>query len=51
MGRGLGLFLVGNIARKLGGTLAARNLDGGGAEVTLRLPLAAIALGGADDDG
>jgi two-component system sensor histidine kinase RegB len=49
LGRGLGLFLVGNVARKLGGTLTARNVEGTGAEVTLRLPLAAISLG--DDDG
>ncbi|TPG06563.1 ATP-binding protein [Sphingomonas oligophenolica] len=50
LGRGLGLFLVGNVARKLGGTLAAHNLsDGTGAEVTLRLPLVAISL--ADDHG
>ncbi len=44
LGRGLGLFLVGNVARKLGGTLTARN-TGSGAEVTLRLPLDAIRLG------
>ena len=44
LGRGLGLFLVGNVARKLGGTLSARN-TGSGAEVTLRLPLDAIRLG------
>ena len=48
LGRGLGLFLVGNVARKLGGTLSARNVTGGGAQVTLRLPLDAISLG--DDD-
>lgn len=47
LGRGLGLFLVGNVARKLGGTLAARNL-GRGAEVTLKLPLDALRL--EDDD-
>jgi two-component system sensor histidine kinase RegB len=50
LGRGLGLFLVGNVARKLGGTLSARNIEGAGAQVTLRLPLAAISLGD-DDDG
>ena len=44
LGRGLGLFLVGNVARKLGGALAARNLATG-AEVTIRLPLDAIRLG------
>jgi len=45
LGRGLGLFLVGNVARKLGGSLAALNGGSGGATVTLRLPLAAISLG------
>ena len=44
LGRGLGLFLVSNVARKLGGTLAARNA-GRGAEVVLRLPLDAVRLG------
>jgi two-component system sensor histidine kinase RegB len=43
-GGGLGLFLVVNVARTLGGSVAARNLDAGGAEVTLTLPLSAIAL-------
>ncbi|RZF61011.1 HAMP domain-containing histidine kinase [Sphingomonas populi] len=43
-GGGLGLFLVVNVMRKLGGSVAARNLDDGGAEVTLRLPLASLAL-------
>jgi two-component system, sensor histidine kinase RegB len=43
-GGGLGLFLVVNVARTLGGTVAARNRPEGGAEVTLTLPLAAIAL-------
>lgn len=48
-GRGLGLFLVGNVARKLGGSFAARNLpDGAGAEVQLRLPLDALRLGEQD---
>lgn len=46
LGRGLGLFLVGNVARKLGGALTARNRETcSGAEVTLRLPLIAIRLG------
>jgi two-component system sensor histidine kinase RegB len=45
LGRGLGLFLVGNVARKLGGTLSATNLAQG-AEVTVRLPLAALRLRG-----
>ncbi len=43
-GGGLGLFLSMNVARTLGGTVAARNLAQGGAEVTITLPLAAIAL-------
>lgn len=43
-GGGLGLFLAVNVARTLGGAVSARNLDGGGAEVRLALPLAAIAL-------
>ncbi|MDE0879963.1 MAG: ATP-binding protein [Sphingomonas bacterium] len=44
-GRGLGLFLAGNVARKLGGSLSAHNLaDGGGAEVTLRLQLSTLSL-------
>jgi len=51
LGRGLGLFLVSNVARKLGGSLTARNIDGAGAEVTICLPLVAIRLrsGLADD--
>ena len=46
-GGGLGLFLVMNVARSLGGHIEARNRDahlGGGAEVRISLPLAAIAL-------
>jgi two-component system sensor histidine kinase RegB len=43
-GGGLGLFLVVNVARTLGGHVSARNLPGGGAEVRITLPLAAIAL-------
>ncbi|WP_288362323.1 ATP-binding protein [uncultured Spongiibacter sp.] len=43
-GSGLGLFLVFNVARMLGGVFAARNLDEGGAEVMLRLPLDALVL-------
>jgi two-component system sensor histidine kinase RegB len=43
-GGGLGLFLVVNVARTLGGTVAARNRPEGGAEVTLTLPLSAITL-------
>jgi len=46
-GGGLGLFLSINVARTLGGSLSARNLYAApaGAEVTIRLPLAALALG------
>ncbi|KAF1047807.1 ATP-binding protein [Xylophilus sp.] len=43
-GGGLGLFLSVNVARTLGGSLAASNRIGGGALVTVRLPLAAISL-------
>lgn len=43
-GGGLGLFLVVNVARTLGGTVTARNRAEGGAEVQLALPLAAISL-------
>jgi two-component system, sensor histidine kinase RegB len=43
-GSGLGLFLAVNVVRTLGGTLAARNLPQGGAEVAVRLPLNSIAL-------
>lgn len=43
-GGGLGLFLSVNVARLLGGRLQARNRQGGGAEVTIRLPLAVLAL-------
>lgn len=43
-GHGLGLFLVVNVARTLGGTVDASNLVQGGAAVLLTLPLAAIAV-------
>jgi two-component system, sensor histidine kinase RegB len=43
-GGGLGLFLVVNVARTLGGAVTADNPPGGGARVTITLPLAAIAL-------
>lgn len=43
-GGGLGLFLVVNVARTLGGTVAARNRKEGGAIVELTLPLTAIAF-------
>ncbi|WP_295855684.1 ATP-binding protein [uncultured Xylophilus sp.] len=48
-GGGLGLFLAVNVARTLGGTVAARNRPEGGAEVTITLPLATIALGDDED--
>jgi two-component system sensor histidine kinase RegB len=52
LGRGLGLYLVANVARKLGGELVARNLPGrGGAEVMVQIPLSTITLGGAGDGG
>ena len=45
-GAGLGLFLVVNVARTLGGSVAARNRPEGGACVTITLPLAAVTLPG-----
>jgi two-component system sensor histidine kinase RegB len=41
-GAGLGLFLVVNVVRKLGGTVSAHNRPDGGATVTVELPLAAV---------
>jgi len=49
-GAGLGLFLVVNVARTLGGRVEARNRPEGGAVVTLMLPLAAITLEEDEDD-
>ncbi|WP_366919562.1 ATP-binding protein [Hydrocarboniphaga sp.] len=44
-GGGLGLFLVVNVVRKLGGNVSAENaFIGGGAVVTLNLPLAALSI-------
>lgn len=43
-GGGLGLFLLVNVLRQLGGAATASNRDGGGAEVRIVLPLAALAL-------
>lgn len=43
-GAGLGLFLLVNVVRKLGGTAAGTNLPEGGARVTIRLPLAALTV-------
>ncbi len=43
-GGGLGLFLVFNVVRKLGGRATAENQPEGGALVTLALPLVALTL-------
>ena len=43
-GSGLGLFLALNVSRALGGNISAHNREQGGAVVTLRLPLAMLAL-------
>jgi two-component system sensor histidine kinase RegB len=43
-GRGLGLFLVVNVVRKLGGSVSASNAADGGALILLRLPLRTVAL-------
>ena len=50
-GGGLGLFLVVNVARTLGGSVAARNRPEGGASVTVTLPLASITLVGQTSHG
>lgn len=44
-GSGLGLFLVFNVMRKLGGTITAANRPQGGAIVTLRLPRSGLTPG------
>ncbi|MGJ5179271.1 ATP-binding protein [Bradyrhizobium oligotrophicum] len=44
-GRGLGLFLVVNVIRKLGGGVSAWNHRGRGATVRLSLPLSMLAIG------
>jgi len=49
-GGGLGLFLSLKVARTLSGSLTARNLPFGGAAVTIRLPLSALAPEEPDDD-
>ena len=49
-GHGLGLFLVVNVSRTLGGTVSASNRAEGGALVRLTLPLAAITLIEGDED-
>ena len=47
---GLGLFLVVNVTRTLGGSVRVRNRPEGGAVVTLSLPLAAIILDEEDEE-
>jgi two-component system, sensor histidine kinase RegB len=42
-GGGLGIFLLVNVLRKLGGTASAANREEGGAVVRIRLPLSALA--------
>jgi two-component system, sensor histidine kinase RegB len=52
-GGGLGLFLAVNVARSLGGRISPGNRPEGGAQVEIRLPLAALAPAGenaADDE-
>lgn len=41
-GGGLGLFLVANVARTLGGSIQASNPEGGGASVVVTLPLSML---------
>jgi len=48
-GGGLGLFLLVNVVRKLGGRVTAENAPQGGAMVTLYLPLASLAIGEEDE--
>ena len=45
-GGGLGLFLLVNVLRKLGGSASVANRDAGGAIVRITLPLSAIAAEG-----
>jgi two-component system sensor histidine kinase RegB len=47
-GGGLGLFLVVNVVRKLGGLVMAENAARGGAVVTLTLPLASLSPRGSN---
>jgi two-component system sensor histidine kinase RegB len=52
-GGGVGLFLLVNVLRKMGGAASARNNPEGGATVRMEIPLAALALPGhgVSDDG
>ncbi|MBS0520794.1 MAG: HAMP domain-containing histidine kinase, partial [Proteobacteria bacterium] len=43
-GSGLGLFLLANVVRKLGGSVVAGNRAEGGAKVSVRLPVAALSV-------
>jgi two-component system sensor histidine kinase RegB len=43
-GGGLGLFLVVNVLRQLGGRVSVTNRDEGGAQVSLAIPLSALAF-------
>ena len=47
-GSGLGLFLVVNVLRKLGGQATATNVPTGGAIVELRLPISALSIEATD---
>jgi two-component system sensor histidine kinase RegB len=47
-GSGLGLFLVVNVFRKLGGTVLAKSNRYGGASVELSLPIQALAIDGGE---
>ncbi|MEN5082012.1 ATP-binding protein [Bosea sp. TWI1241] len=49
-GGGLGLFLVVNVMRKMGGTVSARNRPQGGASVVMTLPVGGLAQERNDDD-
>ena len=50
-GGGLGLFLVVNVVRRLGGTVVPGNRRTGGAVVTVELPLETLTIGQADHGG
>ncbi|MGU3575403.1 ATP-binding protein [Brucellaceae bacterium C25G] len=46
---GVGLFLAGNVVRKLNGKVSAKNNKHKGATVTIRLPLVSLSDGGEDE--